>query len=192
MKRAEELRVAGILPEVAGLPAKRIVAVPVLAALGVLENGQKRLIALQLKAAETTASWNGLLSDLQRRGLLAPLLVVTDGHAGLKIALKTWSTVRVQRCTTHKARDLEDACPVHARAEMKRNYHRIIYADDGLAARAAYDAFVKKWTTLCPAGRHRRVVPVACGRGTSSRRSAVVAASDRIPPLGFSSHSCRE
>ena len=131
--------------------AKRIVAVPVLAALGVLENGQKRLIALQLAAAETTASWNGLLSDLQRRGLPAPLLVVTDGHAGLKIALKTWSTVRVQRCTTHKARNLEDACPVHARAEMKRDYHRIIYADDGLAARAAYDAFVKKWTTLCPA-----------------------------------------
>jgi putative transposase len=34
---------------------------------------------------------------------------------------------------------------------MKRDYHRIIYADDGLAARAAYDAFVKKWTTFCPA-----------------------------------------
>lgn len=89
--------------------AKRIVAVPVLAALGVLDNGQKRLIALQLAATETTASWNGLLSDLQRRGLPAPLLVVTNGHAGLKIALKTWSTVRVQRCTTHKARNLEDA-----------------------------------------------------------------------------------
>ena len=33
---------------------------------------------------------------------------------------------------------------------MKRDYHRIIHADDGLAARAAYDVFVKKWTTLCP------------------------------------------
>jgi transposase-like protein len=34
---------------------------------------------------------------------------------------------------------------------MKRDYDRIIYAEDGMAARAAYDAFVKKWTTLCPA-----------------------------------------
>lgn len=34
---------------------------------------------------------------------------------------------------------------------MKRDYHRILYAAEGLAARAAYDAFVKKWTTLCPA-----------------------------------------
>jgi putative transposase len=131
--------------------ARRVVAVPVLAALGVMANGQKRLIAMQLATSEAIASWRGLLTDLQRRGLPAPLLVVTDGHAGLKKALEAWSTVRLQRCTTHKGRNLEDACPVHARAEMKRDYHRIIHADDGLAARAAYDAFVKKWTTLCPA-----------------------------------------
>ena len=131
--------------------ARRVVAVPVLAALGVAENGQKRLAALQLAATEAQTSWGGLLTDLQRRGLPAPLLVVTDGHAGLKKALEAWSTVRVQRCTTHTERTLDDACPIHARAEMKREYHRIIHADDGLAARAAYDAFVKKWTTLCPA-----------------------------------------
>ena len=83
--------------------------------------------------------------------LASPIARLTDGNAGLKKALEAWSTVRVQRCTTHKERNLDDACPVHARAEMKRDYHRIIHADDGLAARAAYDAFVKKWTTLCPA-----------------------------------------
>lgn len=131
--------------------ARRVIAVPVLAALGVTEHGQKRLVALQLAVTEATTSWSGLLTDVQRRGLPSPLLVVTDGHAGLKKALEAWSTVRVQRCTTHKGRNLEDACPVHARAEMKRDYHRIVHAADGLAARAAYDTFVKKWTTLCPA-----------------------------------------
>jgi transposase-like protein len=129
--------------------AGRVVVVPVLAALGVTATGQKHLVALQLAAAEGTASWGGLLTDLQRRGLPAPLLVVTDGHAGLKKALEVWSAVRVQRCTTHKGRNLQDACPVHARRELKRDYDRIIYADSGLTARAAYDAFVKKWTTLC-------------------------------------------
>jgi transposase-like protein len=77
------------------------------------------------------------------------LLVITDGHAGLKKALEAWPTVHVQRCTTHKGRNLEDACPVHARPELRRDYHRIIYAADGLAARAAYDACLKKWTALC-------------------------------------------
>lgn len=129
--------------------AGRVISVPVLAALGVTTTGQKQLVALHLAAAEATASWGGLLSDLQRRGLPAPLLVVTDGHAGLKKALEAWPTVQVQRCTTHKGRNLEDACPVHARPELRRDYHRVIYAADGLAARAAYDACLKKWSTLC-------------------------------------------
>ena len=124
--------------------------VPVLAALGVTDTGQKRLLAMQLAASEAAASWGGLLAKLQQRGLPAPLLVVTDGHAGLKKALETWPTARVQRCTAHKGRNLADACPVHARPELRRDYHRLLYATDGLAARAAYDAFLKKWTPLCP------------------------------------------
>src|SRR5690606_21239639 len=68
--------------------AGRVVSVPVLAALGVTDTGQKQLVALQLAAAEATASWSSLLGDLQRRGLPAPLLVITDGHAGLKKALE--------------------------------------------------------------------------------------------------------
>ena len=100
---------------------------------------------------EAAASWGGLLAKLQQRGgLPAPLLVVTDGHAGLKKALETWPPARVQRCTAHKGRNLADACPVHARPELRGDYHRLLYATDGLAARAAYDAFLKKWTPLCP------------------------------------------
>jgi transposase-like protein len=151
--------------------AGRVISVPVLAALGVTEDGQKQLVALQLAAAEATASWSGLLADLQRRGLAAPLLVVTDGHAGLKKALEAWPTVQVQRCTTHKGRNLEDACPVHARPELRRDYHRIIYAPDGLAARAAYDSCLKKWTTLCaPVARSLEEAGLACSRSTDSRR----------------------
>ena len=82
------------------------------------------------------------------RGAGCPrLLVVTDGHAGLKKALEAWPTVRVQRCTTHKGRNLDDACP--ARPELRRDYHRLLYAA-GLAARKAYDELVKKWSALCP------------------------------------------
>ena len=94
-----------------GRLAGRVISVPVLAALGVTEDGQKQLVTLQLAAAEATASWSSLLADLQRRGLAATLLVVSDGHAGLKKALEAWPTVQVQRCTTHKGRNLKDPCP---------------------------------------------------------------------------------
>jgi putative transposase len=131
--------------------AKRVVSVPVLAALGVTEDGQKCLLQLRLAASEAAVTWGAVVTDLQQRGLAAPLLLVVDGNGGLKNALKQWAGVRIQRCTTHKLENLKAHCPQHARAEMKRDYDRIIYADDGLAARAAYEAFVKKWTTLCPA-----------------------------------------
>lgn len=131
--------------------ARRVVSVPVLAALGVTETGQKCLLSLRLAASEAMATWGGVVTDLQHRGLVAPLLLVVDGNSGLKSALKQWDSVRVQRCTTHKLENLKDHCPRHARPEMKRDYDKIIYASDGLAARAAYDAFLKKWSTLCPA-----------------------------------------
>ena len=130
--------------------AGRVVVVPVLAALGVTDTGQQQLLTLPLAAAEATASWGGLLADLQPRGLAPPWLVITDGHAGLKKALEAWPTVRVQRCTAHKGRNLTDACPVHARPERRRDDHRLLSAKDSLAARAAYDALLKKWTPLCP------------------------------------------
>lgn len=131
--------------------ARRVVSVPVLAALGATETGQKCLIDLRMAVSEAEATWGGVITSLQQRGLAAPLLLVVDGHAGLKKALERWHGVRVQRCATHKFANLKVHCPKHAQAEMKRDYHRILYAADGLAARAAYHAFVKKWATLCPA-----------------------------------------
>ncbi|GAC1471131.1 MAG: IS256 family transposase [Chloroflexota bacterium] len=131
--------------------AKRVVSVPVLAALGVTETGQKCLVSLRLAASEAKTTWGAVVTDLQQRHLVAPLLLVVDGNGGLKNALKQWDGVRVQRCTIHKLENLKEHCPRHARAEMKRDYDKIIYASDGLAARAAYDAFRKKWSMLCPA-----------------------------------------
>lgn len=131
--------------------ARRVVSVPVLAVLGVAEDGRKHLVALQLAASEAGSHWSRLIADLQRRGLAAPALILSDGHAGLRKAVALWPQAQVQRCTWHKWQNLVEHCPVHARRELKRDYDAIIYAEDGLAARAAYRAFVTKWTSLCPA-----------------------------------------
>jgi transposase-like protein len=96
--------------------AARVVVVAVLAALGVTETGQKQLVGLELAAAEATASWSGLLTDLEQRDLPAPLLVVTEG-------------TRDSRRHSTRGRRLHDAqvaqsggrCPVHARPELKRD-----------------------------------------------------------------------
>lgn len=130
--------------------ARRVVSVPVLAVLGVREGGEKQLLALRLAPSEAAANWSEVITDLQRRGLPSPLILIVDGHQGLGKALARWSDVKVQRCTVHKLRNLTDACAKHARAEMKRDYHRITHAADGMAARKAHEAFLGKWSQLCP------------------------------------------
>jgi transposase-like protein len=130
--------------------ARRVVSVPVLAVLGVREDGQKQLVSLELAVSEAATHWGSVLEDLQRRGLRAPRLLVVDGHKGLQKALERWPGSKVQRCTQHKWMNLVEHCPRHARPELRRDYHRIIYARDGLEARQAYEGFLAKWRKLCP------------------------------------------
>ncbi len=130
--------------------ARRVVSVPVLVALGVDEDGQKRVVDMRLAVSESGAAWGGMIESLERRGLPEPTLVVSDGHAGLKKATKLWDETRIQRCTVHKLHNLLEHCPKHARAELKRDYDRIIHAKDGMAARKAYDEFLRKWSNFCP------------------------------------------
>jgi transposase-like protein len=82
-----------------------VVSVPVLAALGVAPDGTKRLIALELAVSEAEASWSRLVSDLKRRGLVSPVLIVSDGHRGLAKAIEAWPQAQVQRCTVHYAEE---------------------------------------------------------------------------------------
>lgn len=131
--------------------ARRVVSVPVLAALGVAPDGGKRLVALELAVSEAEACWSRLVSDLERRGLASPVLIVSDGHRGLAKAIEAWPQAQVQRCALHKWQNLVKHCPSHAHRELKRDYDRIVYAKSGIAARETYQAFVTKWKKLCPA-----------------------------------------
>lgn len=82
---------------------RRVVAVPVLVALGVRADGQKELAALRIAASESRAAWEALIDDLSTRGMPAPVAVTSDGHAGLKRAIALWPAAQVQRCTVHYA-----------------------------------------------------------------------------------------
>ena len=99
--------------------ARRVVSVPALAVLGVAEDGSKRLVALELVQSEAGRHWSALVEDLKRRGLRAPVLIVSDGHLGLRKAIELWPQAKVQRCAWHKGQNLVEHCPAHARAELR-------------------------------------------------------------------------
>jgi transposase-like protein len=132
--------------------AGKVVSVPVLGVVAVLTEGQKQLLALELcPGGETFDAWKGCLDDLVTRGLAMPVWCVIDGHPGLRKAVGlVWPPALVQRCTVHKLRNLERKAPKHALAEIRADFHRIVYADSAAAARVAYAAFDRKWTSRCP------------------------------------------
>jgi putative transposase len=131
--------------------AGRVVSVPVLGVVGVLTDGQKNLLALELCHGESFAAWKGCLDDLVARDLRAPVLAIIDGNAGLRRAVgEVWPRAAVQRCCVHKLRNLERKAPKHVLAEIRDDFHRIAYATSAEAARAAYATFERAWDKRCP------------------------------------------
>jgi putative transposase len=128
----------------------RIDSLPVLAAVGVKPNGEKTLLALELCGGESTDAWKGLIEGLSVRGLRAPRLAIIDGNAGLARALaETWPKTDRQRCSVHKLRNLLAHAPKRLYEEIRADFHAIVYADSLVLARAAYDAFLRKWKRQC-------------------------------------------
>ena len=131
--------------------AGKVVSVPVLGVVGVLADGRKQLLALDLCSGESFAAWKGCLDDLAGRGLRAPVLCIVDGNAGLRRAVGlVWPRVVVQRCCVHKLRNLERKAPKHALAAIRDDFHQVVCAASAAAARTAYTAFERTWAKRCP------------------------------------------
>jgi putative transposase len=76
----------------------------VLCAWGISEQGERVLLDVSLGMREAEEDWLELGRSLTRRGLPAPLLIVSDGAPGLVNAIEQlWPEADRQRCTVHYA-----------------------------------------------------------------------------------------
>jgi transposase-like protein len=111
-------------------------------ALGVAEDGVKRLLDFELGASETTETAKGLLERLSRRGF-APaegcrLLAVLDGSPALKSAvLAYWPDAVIQRCLVHKERNVRRFLRKGDWKELSRRFGRLRHAQGLKAGREA-------------------------------------------------------
>jgi putative transposase len=96
-------------------------------ALGVLENGTKRVLGVRQGATENAAVCTALLGDLQQRGLdtSQPTLLVLDGSKALHAAVKrVWGhNALIQRCQVHKKRNVREHLPEKHWDELSRQLH---------------------------------------------------------------------
>ena len=116
-------------------------------------------VGLDAASSESGDAWEGLLTGLGERGLRCPLLVISDGAAGLIGALEpTMGAALRQRCLVHRARNVLAKVPKNAQAQVKADYRAIFDVPDdrpGLHA-VAYvqkriDSFDKRWRDSYPA-----------------------------------------
>src|SRR3989442_8923445 len=131
---------------------KRRVRVPVLVTLGVRADGERVILDVRLVGDESTAAWRDVIHSLVARQIGVPTLAVIDGNPGLAAALREqWPTLAIQRCTTHKLRNVEAKAPARLREELAEDYRRMIYADPRATVDQARARFLKKWRLRCPA-----------------------------------------
>ena len=113
-------------------------AEPVLAAWGITTDGAPVFVALTAGGSESTDAWGDFLDELRGRGLRPPLLVISDGAAGLINAAETGLPRSLrQRCLIHRCRNVLAKVPAEAQTEIRDAYWALFDTDELIAAGAA-------------------------------------------------------
>jgi transposase-like protein len=138
-------------------------AEPVLAAWGITTTGAPVFVALAAGGSESTDAWGDFLDELTRRGLRPPLLVISDGAAGLINAAESSLPRSLrQRCLIHRCRNYLAKLPAQAQTDMRDAYWAIFDTDTLTAAgmtpgpelvaavQARIDAFAQQYERAYP------------------------------------------
>ncbi|MCA1685696.1 MAG: transposase, partial [Planctomycetia bacterium] len=123
-------------------------------ALGIAEDGTKRILGLRQSATENTAVCASLLEDLVGRGLDAgrPTLFVLDGSKALHAAVtRVWGTNAViQRCQVHKKRNVKAHVPELHWPELERRLSEAYHETSYETAKASLEATARWLDRLNP------------------------------------------
>jgi len=130
-----------------------ITKVPVLAIIGVAENGQKLVLGLQTGDKESASSWREFFKDLKARGLNAQgiQLGIMDGLKGLETVFgEEFPQAKIQRCQVHVARNVLAKVPQKIKLAVAEDQRSIFYAKEKAVALELFQTFKDRWEKDCP------------------------------------------
>jgi transposase-like protein len=134
VRQLSERRFDGVRVPVIYLDGVQYAGETMTVALGVLENGAKRVLGVRQGATENAAVCTALIEDLQGRGLdtSQPTLLVLDGSKALHAAVKrVWGrNALIQRCQVHKKRNVREHLPEKHWHELSRQLHAAYHETD--------------------------------------------------------------
>jgi len=122
-----------------------------LVAWGILEDGRRLLIHLEVGNRESYESCLGFLRGMMARGLRAPVLVTSDGAAGMIRALdEVFPTTLRQRCLFHKKQNVLAKVPESEQAEVLAFLNAVYLAPTPDVARTLAKEFLTKYERTLP------------------------------------------
>ena len=119
--------------------------------IGVREDGEKELLAVEDGYRESTESWAAVFRDMKRRGLNEPKLVVGDGALGGWAALRdVYPGAGEQRCWFHASGNVIDCLPKRLHSRAKGLLSEIIEAPTRREAKLALETFREEYGAKYP------------------------------------------
>ncbi|MCH5376448.1 MAG: IS256 family transposase [Planctomycetes bacterium] len=124
---------------------------PVLAAWGFAADGKRVLLSLMAGSKEDAETVSAFFQDMRHRGLGDPLLVVSDGAAGIIKAIETcFPRSARQRCLAHRMRNLAAKVPEDQWPEFKARVQAAYQAPSRAIARDLAEGVVKDYESELP------------------------------------------
>jgi len=118
----------------------------VLIAIGVSREGRRCVLAVEMAQRESQTSWRDFLLALRQRGLSGVEFVVSDDHAGLKLAITEILPEAVwQRCYVHFLRNALDHLPRKADDDCLTELRWLYGRHDVEEARRDLTVWLGKW-----------------------------------------------
>lgn len=131
--------------------ARSVDNVSALVAYGVGQDGFRHLLGVHIGPQESEASWSELLEHLTDKGLVGVRLVISDEHAGLAKAVRTWlPEAERQRCTVHLQRNVLSKTPRRLGHRIAREVSAIFQAHTKAEATERLQDFCATWQTELP------------------------------------------
>ncbi len=132
--------------------AGRLVDCAVLVAVGVTQSGHRRVLGVSVALSEAEVHWRAFLDSLIRRGLQGVRLIVSDDHAGLKVARRaTLPSVPWQRCQFHLQQNAQSyVTRLEQRKPVAQRLRAICNAPDRIEAERLLKQAVSTWAIEAP------------------------------------------
>lgn len=123
----------------------------VLVAIGINDEGQRQVLAVDTAQRESRSAWKDFLVRLKERGLAGVEFVVSDDHAGLKRAIgEVLPEAAWQRCYVHFLRNALDYLPRKADDDCLQELRWLYDRRDSQEAQQDLAAWISKWAGKYP------------------------------------------